>query len=75
MFTFEFCLPTKSTTVPRFPDCLHELKYDGYRMRVERDSDRVQLITRGGYNWTDRYPWIASAVNPNSVSKRRPNFG
>jgi ATP-dependent DNA ligase len=22
---------------------------------VERDGDRVRLITRGGYNWTDRY--------------------
>jgi ATP-dependent DNA ligase len=35
------------------------VKYDGYyRLRLERDADRVRLITRGGYNWTDRYPWI-----------------
>ena len=27
-----------------------------YRLRLERDGDRVRLITRGGYNWTDRYP-------------------
>jgi bifunctional non-homologous end joining protein LigD len=26
---------------------LHEIKYDGYRLRVERDGDRVRLITRG----------------------------
>ena len=30
--------------------------------RVERDGDRVRLITRGGYNWTDRYPWIVEAA-------------
>jgi hypothetical protein len=36
----EFCLPTKATTVPSGPDWLHEVKYDGYRIRVERDGDR-----------------------------------
>ena len=58
---FEFCLPTKATIVPDGPDWLHEVKYDGYRLRLERDGDRVRLITRGGYNWTDRYPWIVEA--------------
>ena len=56
---FDFCLPTKSTSGP---DWLHEVKYDGYRLRLERDGDRVRLITRGGYNWTDRYPWIVEAA-------------
>jgi bifunctional non-homologous end joining protein LigD len=59
---FDFCLPTKSTTVSTGPDWLHEVKYDGYRLRLERDGDRVRLITRGGYNWTDRYPWIVEAA-------------
>ena len=44
---FEFCLPTKATIVPDGPDWLHEVKYDGYRLRLERDGDRVRLITRG----------------------------
>ncbi|WP_346658728.1 hypothetical protein [Bradyrhizobium sp. 143] len=58
MRSFEFCLPTKGTTVPDGPDWLHQVKYDGYRLRLERDGDRVRLITRGGHNWTSRYPWI-----------------
>jgi ATP-dependent DNA ligase len=44
---------------------LHEVKYDGYRLRLERDGDRVRLITRGGYNWTSRYPWIVEAALKN----------
>jgi bifunctional non-homologous end joining protein LigD len=32
---------------------------------VERDGDRVRLITRGGYNRTDRYPWIVEAALKN----------
>jgi ATP-dependent DNA ligase len=62
---FEFCLPTRSDTVPTSPDWFHEIKYDGYRLRLERDGDRVRLITRGGYNWTDRYPWIVEAALKN----------
>ena len=53
---FDFCLPTRSTIVPHGPDWLHEVKYDGYRLRVERDGDRVRLVTRGGYDWSKRYP-------------------
>ena len=59
---FEFCVPTKASIVPNGPDWLHEIKYDGYRLRLERDGDRVRLIMRGGYDWTKRYPWITEAA-------------
>jgi bifunctional non-homologous end joining protein LigD len=36
-----------------------------YRLRLERDGDRVRLITRGGYDWTRRYPWIVEAALKN----------
>lgn len=62
MRSFEFCLPTKGIAVPDGADWLHEVKYDGYRLRLERDGDRVRLITRGGYNWTSRYTWIVDAA-------------
>jgi bifunctional non-homologous end joining protein LigD len=54
----EFCLTTVGKAVPFSPDWLHETRYDGYRIRVERDDDRVRLITRGDYNWSKRLPWI-----------------
>ena len=53
---FEFCVPTRSTIVPSGPDWFHEIKYDGYRLRLERDGKGVRLMTRGGYNFADRYP-------------------
>jgi ATP-dependent DNA ligase len=62
---FDFCIPTRATAVPAGDDWLHEVKYDGYRLRLERDGDRVRLITRGGYNWTDRYPWIVESALKN----------
>ena len=30
----------------------------------------MRLITRGGYNWTDRYPWIVEAA----LKNRQPRF-
>jgi bifunctional non-homologous end joining protein LigD len=62
---FEFCLPTGATSVPDRAVWLHEMKYDGYRLRLEREGTRVRLITRGGYNWSDRYPWIVEAAAKN----------
>jgi bifunctional non-homologous end joining protein LigD len=48
----------------------HEIKYDGYRLQVERDGDRVRLFTRGGYEWTRRFPWTAEAA----LRNRRKQF-
>jgi hypothetical protein len=59
---FEFCLPTTGNAVPAGPDWFHEIKYDGYRLRIERDGATVRLITRGGHDWTRRFPWIAEAA-------------
>ena len=56
------CIPTRGTKVPAGPDWLHEVKYDGYRLIVQREGKRVRLFTRNGYDWTDRYPWIAEAA-------------
>jgi bifunctional non-homologous end joining protein LigD len=65
---FEFCIPTVGKAVPATDEWFHEIKYDGYRLRVERDGDRVKLITRGGYEWTKRFPWIAEAALRNGAS-------
>ena len=68
---FEFCVPTRGIKVPSSPDWLHEIKYVGYRLRVERDGDSVRLITRGGYDWTERYPWIVEAALKNRYKQFR----
>ncbi|SFQ28142.1 hypothetical protein SAMN05216330_12320 [Bradyrhizobium sp. Ghvi] len=47
---FEFCLPTSAKAVPDGPNWFHEIKYDGYRLRVERSCRNVRLITKNGHN-------------------------
>jgi ATP dependent DNA ligase domain len=57
-----FCLPTGREVVPAGPDWIHEVKYDGYRLRVERNRDRVRLLSKNGLDWTKRYPWIVETA-------------
>jgi ATP dependent DNA ligase-like protein len=57
----EFCLPTSGKAVPSGPDWIHEVKYDGYGLRVERHGERVKT-SRGGLDWTRRFPWIAETA-------------
>jgi len=59
---FEPCVPTRGTKVPSGPDWLHEIKHDGYRLIVQREGKRVRLLTRRGYDWSDRYPLIVEAA-------------
>jgi len=56
------CIPTRGTAVPSHPDWIHEVKHDGFRMIVARDNERVRLYTRGGYDWTKRYPLIVETA-------------
>ena len=56
---YELCLATAGKQVPS--DWIHEVKHDGYRMLVIRESSRVRLLSRNGTDWTKRYPWIAEA--------------
>ena len=69
MFKFEFCLPTTGKVVPSAPEWFHEIKYDGFRLMLQRDGERVRLITKSGYDWTKRYPRIVEAALKNRQSR------
>jgi ATP-dependent DNA ligase len=56
------CIPTRARKPPSSPDWVHEIKHDGYRLIVRREGDAVRLFTRRGYDWTPRYPAIATAA-------------
>jgi hypothetical protein len=60
--------------VPVGPDWIHEIKHDGYRLQVRREGDAVRLFTRRGYDWTKRYPAIASAAAELNAGSDRSSF-
>jgi ATP-dependent DNA ligase len=40
---------------PGGSDWVHEIKFDGYRMAARIDRGGVQLLTRSGLGWTEKY--------------------
>jgi bifunctional non-homologous end joining protein LigD len=58
----EPCLPSPAKAPPSGPGWLHEIKHDGFRILARRDSAGVRLITRNANDFTDRFPFIATAV-------------
>ncbi|QPI24380.1 non-homologous end-joining DNA ligase [Sinorhizobium meliloti] len=52
------CLATLVNKPPKGPDWAYEVKWDGYRLAVHIEPGRVRVLTRGGYDWTDRFPSI-----------------
>ncbi|PDT34001.1 MULTISPECIES: non-homologous end-joining DNA ligase [Sinorhizobium] len=54
------CLAMLVDRPPPGPDWAFEVKWDGYRLAVHIEPSRVRIITRGGYDWTDRFPSIAA---------------
>ena len=47
--------------VPTGPACVHEIKFDGYRMAARIDRGDVRLLTRSGLDWTQKFPGTAAA--------------
>ncbi|RZJ27722.1 MAG: hypothetical protein EOO48_11290, partial [Flavobacterium sp.] len=48
--------------VPRRDDLLYELKWDGYRIVSYVDNARVRMDSRGGLDYTSKYPQIVKAL-------------
>src|SRR5438552_9637916 len=56
-------LATLAGQAPDGPEWLHEIKYDGYRLLASIEGGKVRLITRGGLDWTTKFPELASGGN------------
>jgi bifunctional non-homologous end joining protein LigD len=58
----EPCLPSTAKVPPSGPGWLHEIKHDGFRILARRDRAGVRLFTRNANDFTDRFPFVATAV-------------
>ena len=54
-------LATLSAGAPSSAGWVHEIKFDGYRIQARIGSGKVQLRTRTGLDWTDKFPTVAAA--------------
>jgi bifunctional non-homologous end joining protein LigD len=58
----EPCLALLKAKPPRGDDWVYEIKWDGYRLAVHVESTGIRILTRGGHDWTDRFPAIKQAA-------------
>jgi ATP-dependent DNA ligase len=59
---FTPCIPNRTVIIPTGAAWVHEIKHDGFRMIIQREGDRVRLLTRNGRDWSNRYPAIVEAA-------------
>lgn len=58
----EPALALLSAHVPEGPEWQFEVKWDGYRLAVHVELNGIRILTRGGHDWTSRFPIVASAA-------------
>ncbi len=58
----EPCLALSVAKPPKGPEWVYEIKWDGYRLAIHIEPQSVRILTRGGHNWTHRFPAIADAA-------------
>ncbi|WP_027681690.1 non-homologous end-joining DNA ligase [Rhizobium leguminosarum] len=56
------CLALLKPKPPKGPQWNFEVKWDGYRLAVHIEPKGVRILTRGGHDWTDRFPAIKQAA-------------
>ncbi|MDR9809551.1 non-homologous end-joining DNA ligase [Rhizobium hidalgonense] len=54
------CLALLKPRPPKGPQWAFEVKWDGYRLAVHIEPSGVRILTRGGHDWTHRFPAIAA---------------
>ncbi|MEH7837199.1 non-homologous end-joining DNA ligase [Rhizobium laguerreae] len=58
----EPCLALLKARPPKGNDWVYEIKWDGYRLSVHVEPTGIRILTRGGHDWTDRFPAIKQAA-------------
>lgn len=61
-------LATLRDRPPSGDQWLHEIKWDGYRLMADLVDGRARLRSRGGLDWTARFPDLAAAVQALAVA-------
>ncbi|MBB6224591.1 non-homologous end-joining DNA ligase [Rhizobium leguminosarum] len=64
----EPCLALLKPRPPKGPQWTYEVKWDGYRLAVHIEPSGVRILTRGGHDWTERFPAILAEARRLPVS-------
>lgn len=55
-------LASLKNDVPKGAQWIHELKFDGYRVLIFMENNKVQLLTRNGHDWSHKFPTLIESL-------------
>jgi bifunctional non-homologous end joining protein LigD len=58
----EPCLAELTAKPPKGDKWGYEIKWDGYRAHVHRETSGVRILTKNGHDWAHKFPAIAGAA-------------
>lgn len=59
----EPCLALLKPKPLKGPQWAFEVKWDGYRLALHVEPSGIRILTRGGHDWTERFPAIAAEAS------------
>jgi bifunctional non-homologous end joining protein LigD len=65
----EPCLALNRLRPPEGADWLYEVKWDGYRIALHIEPSGTRILTKGGHDWTARFPAVAESAARLGVSR------
>ncbi len=63
-------LPSAKEIIEKLGKCAVESKYDGFRVMISKDNDKVKIFSRQSENITDMFPEIIKAVKKQLKPKK-----
>ncbi|MCX6803620.1 MAG: ATP-dependent DNA ligase [Candidatus Diapherotrites archaeon] len=63
-------LPTAKEIIEKLGTCAVESKYDGFRLQVSKDGDKVKIFSRQSEDITQMFPEIIEAMKTQLVAKK-----
>jgi bifunctional non-homologous end joining protein LigD len=59
---FQPAAPTLRSAPPRGEQCLHEVKFDGRRIQLNKHGDSAAAFTKNGHDHSSRIRWMVDAL-------------
>jgi ATP-dependent DNA ligase len=54
--------PTLRSAPPRGEQCLHEVKFDGWRIQLHKHGRSARAFTKNGHDFSSRVRWMVDAL-------------
>lgn len=64
----EPCLALLKPKPPEGPKWSYEIKWDGYRAAIHIEPSGIRILTKGGHDWTSRFPEVEKGAKALGVA-------